>query len=132
MNKSPWHKSQFSNNKLRHIRSVDYMAPPTSYPTSLPQVLMANKAPSMSSSSVSSTKHLTSSSSSSSSTTTGFPVFVFPTSLNFYVDDSHSHKQCLSIYNPYDFSVKFKGKFFYSYFAPLSLTTVGGIQRWLK
>ncbi|XP_077987725.1 motile sperm domain-containing protein 1-like [Glandiceps talaboti] len=36
------------------------------------------------------------------------PVFVFPTELVFYVDDKSSHKQVLTVYNPYDFSLKFK------------------------
>jgi len=36
------------------------------------------------------------------------PVFVFPTSLNFYIDDQTSHKQVLTLYNPYEFTVLFK------------------------
>jgi len=36
------------------------------------------------------------------------PVFVFPTTLNFYVDDPTSHKQILTLYNPYEFTVLFK------------------------
>lgn len=36
------------------------------------------------------------------------PVFVFPTSLTFYSDDQASHKQILTLYNPYDFPLKFK------------------------
>lgn len=36
------------------------------------------------------------------------PVFVFPTSLNFYIDDQSSHKQVLTLYNPYEFTVLFK------------------------
>ena len=39
------------------------------------------------------------------------PVFVFPTSLTFFTDDQASHKQVLTLYNPYDFALKFKGKF---------------------
>jgi len=38
------------------------------------------------------------------------PVFVFPSNLTFYSDDQASHKQVLTLYNPYDFSLKFKGK----------------------
>lgn len=38
------------------------------------------------------------------------PVFVFPTSLNFYLDDQSSQKQVLTLYNPYEFTVKFRGK----------------------
>lgn len=117
MNKSPWRSSQLSNNKFGNklqLRKVtDCMAPP-SYPSALPQVFMANKIPSSMSSSVN-TKS-SSSSSSTATTNTGFPVFVFPTSLNFYVDDTLSHKQCLSIYNPYDFLVKFKGKLINCFF----------------
>lgn len=36
------------------------------------------------------------------------PVFVFPTELTFYADDQSTHKQVLTLYNPYDFSLKFK------------------------
>ena len=37
------------------------------------------------------------------------PVFVFPTTLNFFLDDQRSHKQVLTLYNPYEFTVEFKG-----------------------
>ncbi|XP_006817193.1 motile sperm domain-containing protein 1-like, partial [Saccoglossus kowalevskii] len=36
------------------------------------------------------------------------PVFVFPTELVFYADDKSSHKQVLTVYNPYEFALKFK------------------------
>ncbi|XP_066603260.1 motile sperm domain-containing protein 1-like isoform X2 [Prorops nasuta] len=36
------------------------------------------------------------------------PVFVFPQSISFYLDDQSTHKQVLTLYNPYDFSVKFR------------------------
>ncbi|MBN3279700.1 MSPD1 protein, partial [Polyodon spathula] len=36
------------------------------------------------------------------------PVFVFPTELAFYADDQASHKQVLTLYNPYEFALKFK------------------------
>ncbi|ELU07474.1 hypothetical protein CAPTEDRAFT_140351 [Capitella teleta] len=36
------------------------------------------------------------------------PVFIFPTSVNFFTDDQSSHKQVLTLYNPYDFLLKFK------------------------
>ncbi|XP_015589431.1 motile sperm domain-containing protein 1 isoform X1 [Cephus cinctus] len=36
------------------------------------------------------------------------PVFVFPQSITFYLDDQSTHKQVLTLYNPYDFPVKFK------------------------
>jgi len=39
------------------------------------------------------------------------PLFVFPTSLNFYSDDPTSHRQLLTVYNPYNFSLKYKGDF---------------------
>jgi len=42
------------------------------------------------------------------SATGALPVFVFPTSLNFYTDDPSSHKQVLTLYNPYEFTVLFK------------------------
>jgi len=36
------------------------------------------------------------------------PVFVFPTALNFISDDQSSHKQVLTVYNPYEFALRFK------------------------
>lgn len=36
------------------------------------------------------------------------PMFVFPTTLTFYSDDQSSHKQILTLYNPYEFPLKFK------------------------
>ena len=36
------------------------------------------------------------------------PVFVYPTSLQFYADDPNSHKQLATIFNPYEFTIKFK------------------------
>lgn len=36
------------------------------------------------------------------------PVFVFPTELVFYADEQASHKQVLTLYNPYEFALKFK------------------------
>ncbi|XP_041981219.1 motile sperm domain-containing protein 1-like [Aricia agestis] len=37
-----------------------------------------------------------------------FPVFVFPVSLEFYLNARHTYKQLLTVYNPYEFSVNFK------------------------
>lgn len=36
------------------------------------------------------------------------PIFVFPQSINFYLDDQTTHKQVLTLYNPYEFAVRFK------------------------
>ncbi|XP_060126357.1 motile sperm domain-containing protein 1 isoform X1 [Zootoca vivipara] len=36
------------------------------------------------------------------------PVFLFPTELIFYADDQSTHKQVLTLYNPYEFALKFK------------------------
>lgn len=36
------------------------------------------------------------------------PVFVFPTELVFYAEDQSTHKQVLTLYNPYEFALKFK------------------------
>ncbi|XP_074634550.1 motile sperm domain-containing protein 1-like isoform X1 [Acropora palmata] len=36
------------------------------------------------------------------------PVFVFPQSLTFFADEQSSHKQVLTVYNPYDFALRFK------------------------
>jgi len=38
------------------------------------------------------------------------PVFVFPNALTFYAGDQSTHKQVLTLYNPYDFAVRFQGK----------------------
>ncbi|XP_077269174.1 motile sperm domain-containing protein 1 isoform X1 [Temnothorax americanus] len=37
-----------------------------------------------------------------------FPIFVFPQSITFYLDDQSTHKQVLTLYNPYEFPVKFR------------------------
>lgn len=37
-----------------------------------------------------------------------FPVFVFPVTLEFYLAARHTHKQLLTLYNPYEFAVSFK------------------------
>lgn len=39
---------------------------------------------------------------------TELPVFAFPKSLEFYLEDRRSHKKLLTLYNPYDFVVRFK------------------------
>lgn len=41
--------------------------------------------------------------------TTGWklPVFIFPQSFTFFLDDQSTHKQILTLYNPYDFPIKF-------------------------
>ncbi|XP_027044471.1 motile sperm domain-containing protein 1-like [Pocillopora damicornis] len=36
------------------------------------------------------------------------PVFVFPQSLTFYADEQSTHKQVLTVYNPYEFTLRFK------------------------
>jgi hypothetical protein len=38
------------------------------------------------------------------------PVFIYPHELTFYVDNQATHKQLLTLYNPYDFPVKYQGK----------------------
>ena len=37
------------------------------------------------------------------------PVFVFPPSLEFYQEDQTTHKRIMTLYNPYDVEVYFKG-----------------------
>ncbi|KAF0292315.1 Motile sperm domain-containing protein 1 [Amphibalanus amphitrite] len=37
-----------------------------------------------------------------------YPVFVFPSALNFYMDDPGSLKQVITLYNPYDIGITFK------------------------
>ena len=39
------------------------------------------------------------------------PVFVFPNCLKFNLSDQSTHKQVLTLYNPYDFPVRFQGRF---------------------
>ncbi|PBC29162.1 Motile sperm domain-containing protein [Apis cerana cerana] len=36
------------------------------------------------------------------------PVFVFPQNITFFLDDQSTHKQVLTLYNPYDFPIRFK------------------------
>ncbi|XP_071951194.1 motile sperm domain-containing protein 1-like [Antedon mediterranea] len=36
------------------------------------------------------------------------PVFVFPSELNYYADDRNTHKQVITVYNPYEFPLRFK------------------------
>lgn len=38
------------------------------------------------------------------------PVFVFPNALTFYLEDKSTHKQILTLYNPYDYGVFFRGQ----------------------
>lgn len=38
------------------------------------------------------------------------PVFVFPEELKFVEGDQSSHKQVLTLYNPYDFNIQFEGQ----------------------
>lgn len=40
------------------------------------------------------------------------PVFVFPGNLDFYLEDQTTHKRVLTLYNPYDSDIIFKGKTF--------------------
>lgn len=36
------------------------------------------------------------------------PVFVFPSGIHFFADEPHSHKQVLTLYNPYEFPLCYK------------------------
>lgn len=36
------------------------------------------------------------------------PVFATPNQVTFYLDDPSQHKQMLTLYNPYDFAIKFR------------------------
>lgn len=38
------------------------------------------------------------------------PVFVFPPALDFYADEQSSHKQVLSLYNPFPRVLRYKGR----------------------
>jgi P pilus assembly chaperone PapD len=46
----------------------------------------------------------------SGSSTKRIPVFVSPEELKFVEKDQSSHKQVLTVYNPYDFNINFEGK----------------------
>ncbi|KAK1134830.1 hypothetical protein K0M31_007599 [Melipona bicolor] len=37
-----------------------------------------------------------------------YPIFVFPPSITFFLDDQSTHKQVLTLHNPYDFPIRFK------------------------
>ena len=37
------------------------------------------------------------------------PVFVFPGKLFFIINDKSSYKQTLTLYNPYEFNIKYIG-----------------------
>ena len=50
------------------------------------------------------------------------PVFVFPQSLTFCADEQASHKQVLTVYNPYEFALRFKGAKLNRLLDPRSLT----------
>ena len=39
------------------------------------------------------------------------PVFVSPEELQFVGEEEASHKQILTVFNPYDFNIRFKGGF---------------------
>lgn len=39
------------------------------------------------------------------------PVFVSPQTLTFSLDDKSSHRQIITLFNPYDFPVRFQGEF---------------------
>ncbi|KAJ8668843.1 hypothetical protein QAD02_000102 [Eretmocerus hayati] len=36
------------------------------------------------------------------------PVFAFPNVITFYLDDPSTHKRTMSVYNPYNFTIRFK------------------------
>lgn len=37
-------------------------------------------------------------------------MFVFPEELEFVSEDDAAHKQVLTVYNPYDFNIRFQGQ----------------------
>ena len=41
------------------------------------------------------------------------PVFISPTELKYYADDISAHKQVVTIYNPYSYTLKYKGNLLY-------------------
>ena len=43
------------------------------------------------------------------------PVFVSPEELRFFGEDEASHRQILTVYNPYEYNIRFKGALQYSY-----------------
>ena len=60
------------------------------------------------------------------------PVFVFPEELKFVEGDPSSHKQVLTLYNPYDFNIKFEGKpslLGFSHLMSTSLSHLSSVQQ---
>ena len=43
--------------------------------------------------------------------TSNLPVFISPSEIKYYTDDISSHKQVITIYNPYAYTLKYKGNF---------------------
>ena len=50
------------------------------------------------------------------------PVFVFPGNLDFFLEDQTTHKRVLTLYNPYDADITFKG---ISYFKKKIMGPIG-------
>lgn len=42
------------------------------------------------------------------------PVFIFPANLEFYLEDQTTHKRVLTLYNPYDTEIIFKGQLLFN------------------
>ena len=59
------------------------------------------------------------------------PVFVFPGNLDFFLEDQTTHKRVLTLYNPYDADITFKG-ISYIFFKSFHIydTILGPIENW--
>lgn len=55
------------------------------------------------------------------------PVFVFPQSITFFLDNQATHKQVLTLYNPYDFPIKFKGEITFSFLCKYLIPTLTSV-----
>ena len=42
------------------------------------------------------------------------PVFVAPEELQFVGEDEASHKQTITVFNPYDFNIRFQGRYLHN------------------
>jgi len=45
----------------------------------------------------------------SSSSSISFPVFAYPSNIAFVMNEPNSHKQVVTLYNPYEFPLVYKG-----------------------
>jgi hypothetical protein len=42
------------------------------------------------------------------SMTSALPIHVYPQSFNFIADDTNTHRQVITLFNPHDYSIRYK------------------------